>query len=110
MRTRSLLSVGRQGLLLGRRILIATWVWSAAPERSVIFLLGFHEGDQLFCRLAVLLDLLSGLTFDNLYLDEDWSEEIVAARLHESLRCHAPSASHREFSEPFDEVFDQLSL
>src|SRR4051812_5825859 len=29
-------------------------------------------------------------------------------RLHEDLRCHAASASHSEFSESLDEVFDQL--
>ena len=34
----------------------------------------------------------------------------MAARLHENLRCHAASASHSKFSEPHDEVFDQLSF
>src|SRR3954466_2130355 len=34
----------------------------------------------------------------------------MATCLYKSLRCHAASASHREFSEPLDEVFDKLSL
>src|SRR3954469_3318768 len=34
----------------------------------------------------------------------------MATCLYESLKRHAASASHSEFSEPFDEVFDKLSL
>ena len=56
------------------------------------------------------MELFPGLVLDNPHLDEDWSEEIVTARLNESLWCHAASASHSEFSEPLDEVFNQLSF
>src|SRR4051812_44899007 len=110
MGVRSLLSVDRQGLLLGRRILIVPHRWTATPRRSIVLLLGSHEGDQLFCRLAVFLELLPGFALDNPHLDEDWSQEIMATCLYESLRSHATSASHGEFSEPLDEVFDKLSL
>src|SRR4051812_41044916 len=56
----------------------------------------------------MLLELFLGLTLDNPYLDEDWNEEIVAARFDQRLRCHATLASHGEFPESLDEVFDQL--
>src|SRR3954467_598072 len=34
----------------------------------------------------------------------------MATCLYDSLRSHAASASHSEFSKPLDEVFDQLSF
>ena|SRR5438045_2359043 len=34
----------------------------------------------------------------------------MATCFDESLGCHAASASHSKFSEPLDEVFDQLSF
>ena len=34
----------------------------------------------------------------------------MVARLQKSFRSHVPSASHSEFSEPLNKVFDQLSF
>src|SRR4051812_36020666 len=110
MRARSLLRIGRQGLLLGGRVLVAPRRWSTPLGRSVVLLLGFDEGNQLLCSLAMLLELLLGLALDNPHLDKDWSEKVVATCFDQCLRCHATSASHSEFPESLDKVFDQLSF
>src|SRR3954463_1392828 len=110
MRARSLLRVGRQGFLLGRRVLIAPWRWSTPSGRSIVLLLGSDKGNQLLCSLAMFLELLPGLALDNPHLDEDWSEKVVATCFDQRLRCHATLAPHGEFAESLNEVFDQLSF
>ena len=54
------------------------WRWSTPLGRSIVLLLGFDEGNQFLCSLAMFLELLLGLALDNPHLDEDWSEKIVA--------------------------------
>src|SRR3954467_7093740 len=87
-----------------------SYQWSTPLGRSIVLLLGFDEGNQLLCSLAMLLELLSGLALDNPHLDEDWSEKVVATCFDQCLKCHATSASHGEFPESLDKVFDQLSF
>src|SRR3954462_10893825 len=82
-------TIGRQGFLFDGRVLIAPWRWSTPSGCSIVLLLGSDEGNQFLCSLAMLLELLPSLAYDNPHLDEDWSEKVVAIRFDYCLRCHA---------------------
>src|SRR5438270_11268322 len=49
MRARCLLRVGRQGLLLGGQVLIATWRSPISSGRDVVVLLGYDVVMQFLC-------------------------------------------------------------
>src|SRR4051812_41545232 len=105
-KARSLLSVGCQSLLLGRRVLIAPLRWSSTPGCSICYSSPRpSRGRPAPLPSGHVPGAASSFALDNPHLDEDRSENIVAGCLDESLRCHTAFVSHSEFSDPLNEVF-----